>query len=276
MQHGLILPGNAVNRSAPLNRGLVSWWMHLPNRLGGGGLKFRDLYNRKHATIEGATWKGNSGKSSGWGALSFDGTDDRALATSVAAVAFPATLCATFMQRSGGAANPVILAHHTNSANDGYRLQIVSNKFACTFGAVAVYDSGFTISTDVWYRGIASITANNGTVTFWLANLSTGGIQTSSTAVGTAVGTPDCIEIADNDVGGIHNYFSGLIDDCQHYSRALSDSQARDSIQATRRDYCNELNWIQRPIVSAEQAAAASFAYIIGGGVGSGAYVIGA
>lgn len=50
-----LLPGNAVNRSAHVNGGLKFFGMVLPNRLGGGGTKYRDWAGIKHGTFTGSS-----------------------------------------------------------------------------------------------------------------------------------------------------------------------------------------------------------------------------
>jgi hypothetical protein len=68
---------NPVNKKYSLNRGRISWWLNLPNRKNGGGLVFRDLMGRNHGTLtNGPTWRSATGRPGGFGALSFDGTDD--------------------------------------------------------------------------------------------------------------------------------------------------------------------------------------------------------
>jgi hypothetical protein len=68
---------NLVNRRNPLNRGLMAWWMVVPNWRGGG--VFRDLLGVNHGTLmnmDPATdWIGTT-RRGGWGELDFDGTND--------------------------------------------------------------------------------------------------------------------------------------------------------------------------------------------------------
>src|SRR5688572_20641043 len=70
--------GQAVNRAHPLNRGLVSWWMNLPQR--GKGNTFFDIAGRNHGTLlNGPVWSGPP-HPGGWGSLSFI-TDDKVSVT---------------------------------------------------------------------------------------------------------------------------------------------------------------------------------------------------
>ena len=62
--------GQIVNRASPLNRGLVSWWLNLPQR--GKGNTFFDIAGRNHGTLtNGPTWQGPLGRPGGMGSLSF-------------------------------------------------------------------------------------------------------------------------------------------------------------------------------------------------------------
>jgi hypothetical protein len=69
--------GCPVNWASPLNHSLVSWWLCLPNWM--GGFTFRDLCGRNHGTLTNmdppSDWVSNSRLGS-YGALDFDGTDD--------------------------------------------------------------------------------------------------------------------------------------------------------------------------------------------------------
>jgi hypothetical protein len=79
---GLTLPGsrvlnygNPVNPLAPLNRGLVGWWLNLPSR--GKGNTVFDLCGKYHGTLtNGPTWSGALGRPGGFGAVTFDGSND--------------------------------------------------------------------------------------------------------------------------------------------------------------------------------------------------------
>lgn len=68
----------------PLNRGLVGWWLVVPHW--SGGTVLRDLMGRHHGSLTNmapaSDWL-TSGRSGGWGALDFDGTDDRVEINSV-------------------------------------------------------------------------------------------------------------------------------------------------------------------------------------------------
>jgi len=74
-----LLPGNLVNRAAPLNRGMVIWWLHLPNRLTGGGNTLRDIWGLNHGTLtNGPTWSGPIGRPA-YGSLGFSSASSQSV-----------------------------------------------------------------------------------------------------------------------------------------------------------------------------------------------------
>ncbi len=79
---GSIDIADAVNRESSLNRGLVSWWMALPDQQRGN--VFRDLCMRNHGTLtNGPTWQGAMGRPGGMGSLLFDGSTSRVAAPQI-------------------------------------------------------------------------------------------------------------------------------------------------------------------------------------------------
>ena len=68
---------NPVNKSHPLNRGLVSWWLNLPGGVWRGGSTARDLMRRNDADLIGnSAWVGDQGRRNGFGWWDFDGSGD--------------------------------------------------------------------------------------------------------------------------------------------------------------------------------------------------------
>lgn len=65
-----------INWSAPLNRGLLRWWLCLPGR--NRGNVWRELTRRSDATVQSdAVARGSRGRPGGYGSWYGDGTDDR-------------------------------------------------------------------------------------------------------------------------------------------------------------------------------------------------------
>lgn len=87
--NGIICISDAVNWAHPLNRGLVSRYVALPDQQ--RGVVFRDLCRRFDGTIvSGMAWEGAHGRPGGWGCLNCAGAGnyvnvgDRALGTGTA------------------------------------------------------------------------------------------------------------------------------------------------------------------------------------------------
>lgn len=76
MTGGAIITGDPLNRSHPLARGLVSFWLPLPNIQGS---RLFDYAGGNHGTLtNGPTW--TTGEN-GFGAVSLDGSDDHIVGT---------------------------------------------------------------------------------------------------------------------------------------------------------------------------------------------------
>ena len=233
-----------VNPDAPLNRGLVSWWLAGKGPYWGGP-KFLDLCGKNHGTLtNGPTWRGALGRPGGHGSLLFDGSDDYVTVPVAAETPLPTTLLASFHKLSGGSAAPVVFTHNTATSNNGYRMQIFGGNLALTFGGIALYDSGLAVSNGTWYRAAITISGASGTANFYLASGAT--ISTSSTGVGTPSGAPDSYRIGDL-IGA--DLFNGYIDNVKHYSRALSATEVAAEIQASLTGYQQELNYYRRQYI---------------------------
>lgn len=79
--YGFVDPACPLEPGHPLNRGLVSEWAVAPNSGWRGGLTFRDLARGMHKPNDGTltngpTWVGTRGRPGGYGALSFNGSDN--------------------------------------------------------------------------------------------------------------------------------------------------------------------------------------------------------
>lgn len=73
---------NPVNWTSPLNRGLVAWWLELP-QLNEGGVTWRELARGNHGTLTNmatpataTSGRGRTTRPGGFGELRFDGTND--------------------------------------------------------------------------------------------------------------------------------------------------------------------------------------------------------
>lgn len=253
MRHGLILPGSAANRSAPLNLGLVYWGMVLPNRMGGRGSTLRDIWTTKHGTITGATWNGQRGPL--FGSLAFTSTNKVTLADSI--LPYSTVTVLMWVNVAGNTGLMSIGSDDVTGASHG--MDIAAGKIRVY--QRDVYASGATtVATGSWQHLGFSTAPSVSTSNFWLNGLSDG----TFTGRGSVYSTKNYV--------GYWPFASTSdkkIADVRIYNRKLSAAEVMAVYQASSLGYPNELNWLSRPVV-AEQAgeAATTFKYVIGAGCG--------
>lgn len=248
-----LLPGNAVNRVAPLNRGLVGWWMVLPNRLGGGGNTFRDLMGRNHGTLtNGPTWSGFK-PNGAFGSISFDGSND--------SVNIPASACITgagartwfcrfYITTYSGTDWSVLMTCGSAASASAWELLVGGGGQYC----IAHWFGGNTtnagvVSTGVWHS--AAITYDGTNARSYLNGTL---LATNSIAL-----TTSSSEVKFGSEGSFAPTFSvptGYISDARIYNVALSGSRVAALHKSSLLGYQNELNWQRYPVFGTEQAAA--------------------
>jgi hypothetical protein len=269
-----LLPGNAVNRSAPLNRGLASWFMVLPNRFGGGGGNtYRDLQGRNHGTLTSSpTWSGNR-PPGGYGSIYCTGGSHILFNNAAFLAAFTGASVWTVCWWEHAAAygtNPaswafdsagdlLVMYSFDDSGGNGPRVYKDGNQINVDAGAPSVntwhrYCLTNRSSTDheLYVDGV-SLATNSGN---W-------SIPTSLTsfAIGKDIlaGQPST------------SYHDGY----RLFLRGFSASEAAQDYRASSRGYQNELNWQRYPVVDTQQAAGGFLpawaynqqSYIVGGGL---------
>jgi hypothetical protein len=241
-----LLPGNAVNRAAPLNRGLVSWWMVLPNRLGGGGNTFRDFWRSNHGTLAGPTikWSG--------GILSLDsGTDFVNFGTSgwsfTDAVTFE--LVTTFLATD---TTTVIFGRPYDGSNALALVNIAETSQNIGFG---FYNGSWHLASD----SVAFSSRLNSELhiigTYDRANLR---LYVNGVKAGETAETAALPSITSSLCLGANTWISSHRQKAKSaavFNIAMSDAVAKSRYAAYRQNYRNELNWQSRPVWGAQQAA---------------------
>lgn len=244
-----LLPGNAVNRSAPLNRGLTAWWLHLPNRLGCGGVTFRDLTGSYHGTLTNSpTWNGlrNPG---GFGSLLFNDSNNY-VTTSASSVSTTYSFSAWCCLNANGN-YPMVVTGTGNNCDLRFEANTRVPQFRGTAGSSV-------IALNTWVHLCVSV--SSATATLY--------VNGKSEATGSA-GSPSLssLQIGRRSDGF---YFPGWINDVRFYSsRALSASEVSALYRASMAGYQNELNWQRYPVIESPQAAVTSVVpyYHLFGGV---------
>lgn len=254
--------GQPVNWADPLNRGLVSWWLAVPNRMGWGSLKWRDMVRRSQnngTLTSGPAWQVVRGRPGGWGALDFSAAGSYVVAPA-SALTRPCTVTLWFKPLVGiGSGNQWLVAHDSG-ANDGWRVARKGGpgeNLAMTFGSVAEYSfSTLTFHPeDIWYFVACVIPADSGTTIGYIQAEGGGAMLSESMAVGNMSGTPTQYSIGN--LSWFDDGADGPLDDVRIYNRALSATEISKVAQASRSYYPGVLNRVRRTLYAPEQAVAA-------------------
>lgn len=242
-----------VNRAHPLNRGLVAAWLAQPAAAGASGwgsLSFRDLLGRNHGTLtNGAAWAGSRGRQGGYGAVSFDGTDDYVDVPVALAITVPLTL--SFWVRPNSVSTSQYLSDSLSGLSN-------SNGLACIVGfqsgnynvfrdsgSGGQYPTGTAANSQIaasgaglwdfvtWtYDGTTVVGYTNGVQR---ASVTASSWTTAATITGRRLGRPYTTAT---------NQFAGAQDDLRAYSRALSGSEVWLLYDQSRRGHPETLNWL--------------------------------
>ena len=190
-----------VNRLAPLNAGLVGWWLALPG-LNESGSTFRDIsWNKVHGTLTAMALPGTS--TSGWWTqlrrggwprgLQFDGTDDYvALGTTPAVLSItgPVTVSAWFRIATAQTARLVYAGLAGNATVYEYSISLnVTPRLSIGWGGTtAITTSTTTLSTNTWIHVVRTRTGSTGA---WTGNIYINGKLdiSGATAINPAAGT---------------------------------------------------------------------------------------
>lgn len=233
-----VLFQDPVNRACGLNAGLVSWWLNLPNRFGGGGLRFRDLCRRNHGTLtNGPTWVGG-GRPGGWGALSTANASDRVNVPEFFAGFNKVVNTVSLWFYARGLANAPVLFSSGNSEVHFFGEVDATHIYWNTGGGNSFRTYSVSLSAGRWYHLAFCRTGAGDSGTLYLDGNTLSSYAGSMDGSGTVSGT-------DLWVG---NYFSaglgldGLTDDFRAYSgRGLSASEVLALYQDSRRGHPDTL-----------------------------------
>jgi hypothetical protein len=248
-----------VNWQSPLNKGLVSWWLNLPNSGKRGGSTFRDLCNRNHGTlVNGPTWI-SSDRPGGCGALSFDGVDDYVEVLSpVGLPDIDGTMSVSFWcKHNAGAAGGVgggtafsLIKDNSSSANNTIAV-IFNNRFSV--GHLVVDEWGSAV-----HRAEAYLDSPNGnwpddTWGLFTYTCGVGGAGgkiyyngrdiTLSAATSAQSGAIGVIRIGSFNAAYPTPYYNRPIDDVRIFNRALNPSEVNAIYQDSKTKYKNTLNF---------------------------------
>lgn len=250
-----------VNWSHPLNRGLVSWWLALPDQQ--RGVIWRDLCRRNHGTLtSGPTWQGASGRQGGWGSLALDGSDDLVNAGTASGLDFERTdkfsICAwIFVDTTTPLASSVITRSDTSSFSKGwafvlFRRATLNSTSLCftlissTIGnnMIEVNAGASAISSGRWTHVACSY---NGSSLASGVKLYIDGALKTNTVVYDALSASSKATGVSVSIGGRYlptpsQYLDGKIDDVRVWNREVSESEIVFYYVLSRQRYPGVLN----------------------------------
>lgn len=227
MPRGTVCIGDAINWDSSLNRGLVSWWIALPDQQRGN--VFRDLTLRNNGVLtNGPTWQGPLGRPGGYGSLNFV-----AASSQYADIGNPNSLVI-----STGNATLSALVKASVSAGDGTGILSFGNavvtRLLCieqtTMGLprLELYDgtnnpftTGTSVISDLGWCLVTGV-RDSGTLRIYVNGAEEG--NAVDTAVNVSGGASQIWTIGRRMDA---RYFSGNIDHVQVWNRALSPAEVR-------------------------------------------------
>lgn len=227
----------------PLNRGLVAWWLAMPHS-GFRGQTWRDLVGlsgkkTNHGTLtNGPAWQGPRGRTGGWGALSFDGSDDYVSCPVPHGLhgATAATVCGWALGTSPSfdEGSPVVTYSGAGSENWPYlNGQLYTSVLRTARVDGIAVPSG--VSLGGWYHWCA--TTDGTTWTLYL------NARVAGTAAAQATVTADQFHLSRDP--GVH-YWGGYQDDVRAWTRALSAAEVRALYDLSRRGHPGLLRRVSR------------------------------
>lgn len=225
---GPIVLADPVDRSHPLNRGRVAWWLVVPGLE--GGRRWFDLMGLNHGALTNLTtpasgWRGTT-RPGGWGHILFDGVDDIVTAPALSPPTF--TLAAWGFKTAAG--NGVIVAQANSSVSlASYYLRIANGSgfhAGSGYREIIVPDC----SLNAWHHH--ALTYDGATLRYYLDGAA--GVS------GAATGTPDattnpCTIGRFGDLSA--QYWPGPLDDVAAWDRALSAAEMGAIYDLSRRGY---------------------------------------
>lgn len=267
---GFVDPAMPLDWSHPLNRGLVSRWKVIPNSGWRGGLTFRDLVRggkkpNDGTLTNGPTWVGG-GRRGGYGALSFDGTDDygAAPANITGFDLYESVSCWVRLDNAG--TFPVMVGGTSNWGGNEFRFAWSSRQpefFAGGNANSAVAATALTLGQ--WYHvcGTADQSTVNVTAKIYVNGVLDG---TDSRTIGVAVANASWRYFGSR--SGSNLFLQGALDDVCLWNRELSAREVSQLYQEQLRGSPETLKWVgARTYGFSEQAAATGGTPIFSSGI---------
>lgn len=249
-----------VNWKHPLNRGLLSWWLAVPNRMGFGSPTWRDMTQRYNATLtSGPTWQpGGKGRNANWGTLSFDGTDDYVNCTNLEPIlrTSPMSVALWVNATTPGTLQVLFTTGYGAGASMEIELGRTANKISIYHHTDVGVTGNVSLSANTWYHVTCTRSGSSGS---WPLSIYVNGVLDNSA---TATADPT-IQFDSTLIGRLRTsdtvgiFLGGYIDDVHLYTRGLSAPEVAELYAESRRGYPKLLRRIGTADYAPEQAAAA-------------------
>ena len=247
--------GQPVNWSHPLNRGLVWWWMVLPDRppTWVSATSLIDLCQRDNGYL-GDMARGLNPDSvprvGGWGSLAFDGVNDNAQVAGLSAFSGAATTVAAWLRCSAYDASGFVWFGTTVGATTYW--QVASNT-ACYCSTTLVNVTSTPFADGAWRHLCFVATAAATEVYVNGISIGTGAAPTSVAAGSKTFMIGDWYGAPTTDFN-----LAGNMDDLRVYNRSLVASDVRQLYNLSRQRYPGVLNRVgtTRWIADVQAAAA--------------------
>ena len=248
---------NPINRSHPLARGLIGWWLVVPNRMGWGTTTWRDLCGSFNGTLT------NMSASSDWvgqgnGSLDLDGTNDYVkvpFSSKFDRLTTLTALCHCYLTASSG--NNEGILSKWNTTDEDFILWGGNTDSNISFGAdssaTTVWSGGWsTLQDSKWHT--LGFTRNGQTVNIYADGVS----KATATNAGNQPGA-NTTDQAINFGSYADDNFSGAapirFKSVSLWSRTLSSAEVASHNRETQQGYPGLLNRIPLPLAMMEQAA---------------------
>lgn len=241
MQSRRLYYGDLVNRAAPLNRGLVSWWLCVPWYM--SGPRFVDIAGRNHGTLtNGPTWSSLAQPGS-VSSLKLTAASSQYVTTPLANTFTDFTVAAWFYPT----ATTSFIRICDKSYSTGFWF---GSGGSGTWGggileAIAPYGAFVTLPNNKWNFLAMSRAGTTKTIVGHGGDATR--VTSTSTVSGAAVDATPLVIGADNQGGTYFDFFDGYIGMVAVYSRGLSAVEMDDLFVRTLQGYPNELNWLKTP-----------------------------
>jgi hypothetical protein len=235
--------GFPINWQAPLNRGLLSWWLRTPVLV--STARWLDVCEKSHGALTGSvTWSG-SARPGGWGAPAFAGTEyiTPALPTRFELGVGDWTTAA-WIKPTNVSVDRVIWAKCAaaaweSAAKTWYLKASTGLQVLDTYGVVAV-NSTSAPTMGAWSHVAVSFLNSSNAVVFYLNGRADG----STTYALTADNAAHVLRFGAL-TSGLEIPWIGAMDDLRFYNRVLSAEEILRLYHASRMGYQQELHWLE-------------------------------